>query len=165
MPKKSEEENESEKELEEEIKETEEDIEDNKFVEFLQISTEPNPPVLEKIQHSQEIATLEQNIISTPISQDEKTQSDYAIDLNKPDYLEKNIETEQEYQTNFSPPVLEPVKISEEFQTQEFLDPLAGRMIDSSNNLNQKMIETRFIERHARLPFEKDEKKYKDVEI
>ncbi len=167
MPEKKEnkKEDSEESELEEEIEETEENIDNNKFVEFLQISTEPGAPVLKKIQNAQEIATLEQDIISTPISKEEKIQTDYTPALNKPDYSEPNTETEQKYQTNFSPPVLEPVKISRELQNQEFLDPMAGRMIDNPNNLNQKMIETGVVERDTRLPFEKDEKKYRDVKI
>ena len=165
MPKESEEENESEKELEEEIKETEEEIDDNKFVEFLQISTEPNAPVLNKMENSQEIETLEQNIISTIISEKEKTKNDYSIVPNTSDYSEQNIETEQEYQTNSSPQELEPIKVSKELRSQQLLDPMAGRRISPQNNLNQKMIETSFIKRNTKLPFEKSEIEYKDIEI
>jgi len=167
MPKKDEEENESEKEseLEEEIGETEKNIDENKFIEFLQISTEPSAPVLKKIQDAPEIATLEQDIISTPTHKEERTQTNYEISLNKPDYPEQDTKTEQKYQTNFSPPVLTPANISEELPSQEFIDPLAGKMISPQNDPNQKIIETSLIKRENRLPFEKDEKKYRDVKI
>lgn len=165
MPKESEEENESEKELEEEIQETEKDIDDNNFVEFLQISTEPNKPILDKVKDKQDIETLEQNISSTIISKKEETKKNYSIIPNTSNYSEQNTKTEQEYQTDFSPPELEPVKISKELQSQEFLDPMEGRMISPQNNLNQKMIETKFIKRNTKLPFEKDEIEYKDIRI
>jgi len=169
MSKKSEEEDdgesEKESELEEEIEETEKNIDENKFIEFLQISTKPSAPVLEKIQNAQEISTLEQDIISSPTHKEERIQIDYESSLNKPDYSEQNIEKEKKYQTNFSPPVLTPVNISKELSNQEFIDPLAGKMISPQNDQNQNIIETRPIERESRLPFEKDEKKYRNVKI
>lgn len=141
------------KELEEEIETTEQNIDDNKFVEFLQPS-EVSAPVLEKIADAPEITTLEQNIINQPInSEPERNQTGY-ITRNEP---EENITTEQKYQVNINPPVLRPVEISEELPRQEFLNPMLGRITDNENLLPE-IIETRIID-------EKNEKKYKEFKL
>jgi len=156
-------------ELEKEIEETEsqevnkilektseEIIDDNEFHEFIKPSTESFTPVLEKIETPQQ-ESLEQNIASVPISSNVKEdQIDYAITPNEPNYSA----TEKiKYQTNIEPPILKPIRINEELPRQELLEPQTGIETD---NLRPKMIDTEFIEEKTRLPFEKDDKKYKE---
>jgi len=132
-------------------------IDDNRFVEFLQPSTETSAPVLEKVENAPEPVDLERDITaSTP--DEEKPKLDYTIsDESNYSVSEEKIK----YQTNIEPPVLEPREVSEALPRQEFLNPIEGRMIDNQNDLRPRIVEAGFVEKETRLPFETDEKKYK----
>jgi len=164
-----------ESELEKEIEETEsqevnkilektseETIDDNEFHEFIKPSIESFTPVLERIEIPQQ-ESLEQNVDSAPITQiKDEEQIKYSATSNEPNYST----TEKiKYQTNIEPLILKPTEISEDLPRQELLEPLTRLEINPQNNLRPKMVNIEFIEEKTRLPFEKDDKKYKEFRL
>ena len=150
-----------ESELEEEVSKEEESkqieiIEDNEFHEFIQSSNESFTPILEKIETLQQ-ESLEQNVGSAPIVQEKKDEKskDYSPTSNEPNYSSSE---KIKYQTNTGPGILKPREISEDLPRQGLLEP----RIRTQNNLRPTMIDTKVIEEKTRLPFEKDDKKYKE---
>lgn len=164
----------SESELEKEIEETEsqeasevlektseETIDDNEFREFIQPSTESFAPVLEKVEIPQQ-ESLEQDVASTSVSSKaDKGQIDYSTTSNEPKYSAEEIK----YQTNIEPPILKPAEISRNLPRQEFLEPVTEVEISPQNMMSPKMVDTEFIEEKTRLPFERDDKKYKEFKL
>ena len=162
-------------ELEKEIEETEsqetnkalektseETVDDNEFREFIQSSIESFSPVLQKVETPQQ-ESLEQDVASAPVASNiNEAQIDYSITSNAPDY---SAGEEIKYQINIQPTVLKPAEISENLPRQEFLNPMVGRMIDNRDNLRPNMVNTKFIEEKRRLPFEGDDKKYKEFKL
>ncbi len=172
MPENKEEDSEDEEsELEKEIEEIEsqeenevlektleEEIKDNEFHEFLQPSTEISAPILERVETPQQ-ESLEQDVASTPVSSNvDEGQIDYSVNSN---YSEGGAIN---YQTNTGPPILSPTEISGNLPRQELLNPLT-QMETPQDNINPKMIDTEFIEEKRRLPFEKEDKKYKEFKL
>ena len=91
--------------LEESMKELEEDIDENKFVEFLQPSTKPTSTVLEKVQDApQQIIRLEQDVSGVSSSEEvEEKKLDYSTNSSGANYDLRNEETENQgtgYQPN-----------------------------------------------------------------
>ena len=165
----------SESELEKEIEETEsqeanevleetseEIINDNEFREFIQPSTESFAPVLERVEVPQQ-ESLEQDVASiSTATQIEQEPIDYTSAISRaPTTDEERIK----YQTNIEPPILKPIEISENLPRQELLEPTTGIEINPQNMMSQKMVDTEFIEEKTRLPFEKDDKKYKEFRL
>jgi hypothetical protein len=134
-------------------------IEANEFHEFIKPFTESISPVLKKIEIPKQ-ESLEQNISSAPIIQEKKDEKskNYSTTSNEPNYSSSE---KIKYQTNIEPPILKPTKISEDLPRQELLEP----RIRTQTNLRPKMVDTGFIEEKTRLPFEKDDKKYKEFRL
>ena len=182
MPEKKEKKKEDSKdegsELEKEIEETEsqeanevlektseETIDDNEFREFIQPSTQEfiniPAPVLQKVETPQQ-ESLEQDVASSPITQTrDEEQIKYSTTSNEPNY---SAGQEIKYQTSIEPTILKPAEISENLPRQEFLEPLS-RVETPQNNIIPKMVDTEFIKEKRRLPFEKDDKKYKEFRL
>ncbi len=171
MPKNKEEDSEDEEsELEKEIEETEsqetnEVVDDSEFREFIQPSTQEfidiSTPTLERVETPQQIP-LEQDVASTPVSpSSDDDQIDYSTTSNEPKY---SAGEQIKYQTNVEPPTLRPAEISENVPRQELLDPMAGIRFNPQDNINisPEIVNTEFIEEKRRLPFEKEDKKYKE---
>lgn len=155
-------------ELEKEIEETEETIDDNEFIEFIQPSTQEfiniSAPVLERVETPQQ-ESLEQDIASTPVSSNaNEGQIDYSTTLNEPNY---SAGQEIKYQTNINPPTLRSAEISENLPRQELLDPMAEIRFNPQDNMNMspEIVNTEFIQEKRRLPFERDDKKYKEFRL
>jgi len=167
-----------EPEIEEDIKD-EEIINNNHFQEFLS-PTDVRAHVLERITNlrEQEPVDLEQglfDIASTANSEDNRNISNYA--LNQPRYSASGSATnqigneqERDYQisTNMQAPTLNPIERQESqrgFRKVEFLDPLAGMRNQERTSMEPEMIQADIREEERRLPFEKQERKYRKVKF
>jgi len=150
--------------LEEHIEDSE-IVEDNEFHAFLASPPSKNiSPVLEKIQAAEE-TDLENNIISTPISRatPETNIMDYSASQN---YLESNYnEAGRGYAPPETPsPVLERTRVSESIQKTELLNWQDIRAREHSSFAEKpERLSIRNVEERRELPFEKAEKKYKEL--
>ena len=156
--KESKEETEPEEEIsEEEIEEPE--IQELEFSSFIRPSIEASAPVLERIADAPgtpDIDISEESFgVSTPTDTEKRAGSDYVV-MNEPDYGD----TEVKYQP-MEPPVLKPTRTSRGIPELGFLDPMAGTGIESQDTELPK-IGSGFVEEGRRLPFEVEEKKYKE---
>jgi len=139
-----------EENLEEEIDEVENEIDNNRLMQFLQ-SRENVVPVLEKITNkaSQHIEQIESPSQTQTFPQ-ERFQQNYSFS------------TENESRNYQSPaPVLSPVSRRENSKA-ELLNPMRQRGFQE-NNINLAMVETSMINETKRLPFESEDKKYREV--
>lgn len=144
---------EEDSELEEDIKETEEIIEDTEFHEFFQPREGSFSSLLQIIETPQE--TLEENIAATPVEKDENQNvMSYSPDA---DYSQGK---SQKYQD--ASVVLRRVETSQELPRQDLMNPFESQRTNVRNAWNEK-IEARAIEEKRTLPFEKEERKYKQV--
>jgi hypothetical protein len=163
MPKKSKkkkqeeiDESELEKEiLEEESLQESEDFfeEEDKFVERVNLPSGVSP-VLERIAETQEIQQQVQDQTLQQTNVDSERQIDYANLI---------VETYRNYETVGTTPVLRPVE-REIIRSENLLDPFAGMGFRQSDSQNMR-IESEFTEGRHKLPFEREEKKYKKVKL
>lgn len=122
-------------------------------------------PVLEKIKAEEE-TDLESNIISTPISRatpDNTNIMDYSASQN---YTGSNYnEAGRGYAQPETPsPVLERTRVSENIQKQELLNWQDIRAREHSSFAQEpERLSMRNVEERRGLPFEKSEKKYKEL--
>ncbi len=153
-----------ESELEEKIEEAEEITEDSQFHEFLKPPTETFSPVLERVETPQQ-ESLEDNMasISTFTSnEDERKDIDYPTTSNEIIYNPSRDIPSIDYQP-IRPSILTSIRTSEDLPRQEFLDPLKEMRIDIQDNFFPEIIDTSIINQKTRLPFEKEDKKYKEI--
>lgn len=150
-------------ELKEEFQETQIPIDDFQFQEFLQPTTQASAPVLQRVNNAPQV-NLEQDIAIAPTStQPTQRIRDYSTTVNTPDYSTGTHEQEQT-QTNYEPPVLRPVNTGSQDE-QIFIDPFANMRTNNQNNIQQRAIQPEFEQQTRRLPFEKQERKYKNVKL
>lgn len=158
--------------LEKEIKETEKEEEkeevesrQEEFNEFIESSPKiaSSSPVLEKVRAIEKVPEIE-----LPQVQQDKTETrriNYVIS-NEPKYSTLRREEdpdEKKYESVFIPPVLSRREIRASMR-QEFLSPTERLMADE-NNPSLRFIEWENFDDAARLPFEKNEKKYKKFRL
>ena len=146
-----------EENLEEQVEDINEEIDEDKFNRFFQ-SGENVIPILEKVQNSNKNFNLETEVPETKAEQPErekKFQPSYTSFIND--------EGESRAYQNSEPPVLRPVSRGNEFHPG-FIDPLRGRQIQN-DSMQPTMVETGAVNQDRRLPFERDEKKYKEVKF
>lgn len=141
--------------LEEHVEEIREEIDENKLIEFFQ-SRENVIPILSKIRTRVPDFNLERDIESTPTKTEQpepqRTQMNYSSFADE--------EESRNYQTS-QPPVLRPISRGETFQPG-LIDPLRGKGIQE-DTMQPTMVETGVINQDRRLPFDRDDKKYKEV--
>jgi hypothetical protein len=156
------EEDDSEKEgLEEELEDVEiPEMQNLEFSSFIQPIVEESAPVLERLTGSQGVgfSLSGWESISGPLTgeTEEKADSDYIV-TNAPDYGS----TELKYEST-EPPVLKPTEFSREIPRQELLDPMEGRRIETFDTETQRL-SPETVQRERRLPFQAEEKKYKEI--
>ena len=165
MPKKEKKSEESDN-LEEQVKKqvknvpnVRETIDETKFEEFFQSSRQNIVPILEKVKNRD--INLEKDIepVETPAK---NTREQRQPQTNYSSFAEE-VES-RSYQTG-QPPVLMPVERSGNSRTQAgLIDPLRGRGIEQ-DNMQPRMIETGISNEDRRLPFERDDRKYKEVKF
>ncbi len=149
-------------ELEEDIKGAEEIMENSEFQEFLQ-PTQISAPVLTKVETPTQ-QPLELDLVPPPTStREEQTGIDY-VTSNEPKYsniaLTNNLD-ERKYESEFRAPILRPTESGR--LRQEILTPQREPGIQESQDTNR--IETNVLEQKRREPFEREEKKYREVKF
>jgi hypothetical protein len=153
---------EKESELEKDIEEIEETIEETGFKEFLE-PIETSAPVLEKVKIPLQ-EPLELNIASTSTSstKEKETGVDY-ITRNEPKYTNiiPDDEEKRKYKSEFRPPILRQTEAGD--LRQEILTPQREAGMQESEDTNR--IETNILEQKRREPFEREEKKYREVKF
>lgn len=111
-------------------------------------------PSLEKIQDIPQRTEFEPESLST--KEDQESQKMYGI------VTEEEKRLYESRSRSMDPPVLNPTKMT---QRTQFIDPLAGRNIQTQNDMEPEMIRTQTRQERQRLPFEKEDNKYKEVKL
>jgi len=139
----------SEENLEEEISGLEENIDNDRLMQFLQ-SREKVVPVLERV------------VKEIPKSREiEMPQKEIPKERFQQNYSSLASESENKKYQPVSP-VLSPISRRENSQA-ELLDPMSQRRFQ--DNLRPQMIETGIIAETRKLPFEAEDRKYKEVKF
>ncbi len=159
-PEKKEELKQDENSLEEQIEETEDIIEDTEFHEFFRPSERSFTSLLNKIETPSE--NLEQNVATTPIKEEEKTSNPIMTYSQSQDYSQGEA---KKYQTETSVS-LRRVETSRQqnLQRQELRNQFEAPRNNAWNPWNEQ-IEAQVIEENRNLPFERENKKYKEFKI
>lgn len=137
------------------------DLENLEFHQFVNPSNQESKPVLERMALSAPRPVfIDENARDTK-TREERNEVRYeegAVAENTPSY--GNLE-DQRYETNAEPPVLQPSQFLERGQRIEFQDPLAERRMPRWDSEPEKFEAEAFHE-ERRLPFQTQEKKYKE---
>jgi len=143
-------------ELEEEIEEAEE-TDESQFQQFIEIPTgEFITPTLEQINQPFAIPDLEQNVAFTSTEKSPKTSKIYEFTT------EEEAKRYESGSPGMEPPIL---RTNIDLQQTRFLDPFEGRNIQRFDEMEQRIMKTRTKTERRKLPFEKDEDKYKEVKL
>lgn len=158
-------------ELEEEIEYSEEEVEpidlkiqelghevhDNKLTEFLQQSTESVTPSLQEIETREQ---LEQNVAETPIQKSD----DFEGTRPQVNYDTMTQEQERIYEIESMQPTQMQTNIGEA-PLPDFVDSLKQSGLSISEDVRPRQIEAGTHSTKRKLPFEKEDRKYKPVEF
>ncbi len=137
-------------------------MENSEFREFLQ-PIEISAPVLTKVETPTQ-QPLELDLASSQTSiREEQTGIDY-VTSNEPKYSDTtstNNLDERKYESEFRPPILRQTESGR--LRQEILTPQREAGMQESQDTNR--IETNVLEQTRREPFEREEKKYREVKF
>jgi len=142
-------------ELKEESQETPILIDNSQFQEFLQPTAQASTPVLQRVNDAPQQINLEQGIATAPTS---------AESTGRINNYSTGIQEQEKTQANYEPPVLRPINIGTQDE-QIFIDPFADMRTNIQTNIQLRAIQPEFEQQARRLPFEKQERKYKDVKL
>ena len=135
-------------------------IENFEFNQFIR-PVESRAPVLEEIETQPEVQNLEQDVASTSGQNENQRQINYSTTQDNFNYpIPENSKEQQDY----GPPVLTPVNLGEDFERNQFLNPSDNTRLQQQG-LHPEMIQSEFREEKRTLPFEKDDRKYKQVKL
>jgi len=132
-----------------------EEVDEERFQQFMQpISTENFSPTLEQINQPIPTPNLEQDIAFTPTQEETSTKYDFTTEEEAKRYKASS--------RGIEPPVLTPRETS---QRVRLLNPLERRNIPRADDMQPRMFGTRTTTQKRKLPFEKDDDKYKEVKL
>ncbi len=146
--------------LEEQIKETEEIIEDTEFHEFFQLSERSFSTALQRVEAPPQ-ETLEANVASAPVSSQRtgNMENPMAYSANQ-DYSQGE---KRKYQNDSVS--LRRITPSQELPRQELINPFEQARNPSWGDWTDKKINIESLGEKRTSPFEKSERKYKEVRL